>query len=245
MKYSVILVFLVSITLLFSCVVSEKPSSSYNPPDNTGTEPEPEPEPEPDPFDIRPSKPENIREVEITHEMITIAWDGVYNAMAYYVYYGCYTLYPVTSFPYWEWEWEENYQLISDVNITSFTLSNLQSNHSYAFSVTSWNNGGESSIERWDIESTTVELWVNLYCAPLWPPIPDHNYYSYLYVDGSYVDFCDWERSYTWTHSVLTGYRYLQLIETQTGREVGKYIYITSDGYNWDHRNGDYDYKNY
>jgi hypothetical protein len=55
LKSSVILVFFISIALLISCVVSEESSST---------------QPEPDPFYIRP---ENIREVEVTHEIVTIA----------------------------------------------------------------------------------------------------------------------------------------------------------------------------
>jgi hypothetical protein len=64
LKSSVILVFFISIALLISCVVSEESSSNNNP------NPNPEPQPEPDPFYIRP---ENIREVEVTHEIVTIA----------------------------------------------------------------------------------------------------------------------------------------------------------------------------
>jgi hypothetical protein len=142
MQKAVILIIVVSFFFLFSCTTKEdSPQYIY-------IEPEPEPKPEPDPYRIEPDEPENIREVEVTSDIITIAWDEVYNAKSYIVY---------MDDEGWHWR-EEDYQYSYRVNETTFTITLLQSKQAYYFEVYSSNYGGES----WQgagIACTRRSLW--------------------------------------------------------------------------------------
>ncbi len=227
----IITVIILSFTFFYSCTIPKEET-------NDSSIEMPEPDPEPDPYYITPDKPENIRVDEKNHEMITIAWDPVYNAKYYTVY---------CDDDGYQWPLED-YDIIDRfVRTTSFTVTLLQSNTTYSFEVYSWNYAGDS-YDSARTRSTTDEAYGEVTFWPLWPIYPDDYESCACYVDGWEVGFCSyWWGSSTCTRNVLTGYRELKLFGQSAPderRESGIIIYLTTDGYVWNNRY-DYDWKNY
>ncbi len=189
------------------------------------------------PYEIIPEKPQNIRLAEKTNEIITVAWDKVYNAIGYKILW-------TDEYPYFVDDFKYSNTILGN-EITSSTIADLQSLHQYFFQVKSFNSAGENnSYLTYDLSCITDEAYGTVTVWAIYPPVPDFTYKDSFYLDNVVVGYVDPGSSQDF--SALTGYRELKLVGNGegAGREVGINIYLTTDGYIWNNRY-DYDWKNY